>query len=470
MISSECNLKGLSLNTLLSKAPRLKSLKLSACQNLNDDLTKDFPHHTLEELDLTNTNTTGFSLNKLFLKVPNIKSLQVPRCKKLIDDLSDHLKLTSLETLKLDDTTLSKSSIDKILNKARNLKNFNFNFDEWNLSDGPPLTSLEFFKLKSKKIHSSSLRRLWVNAPKLTDFELHCTEIIDDAFPENIHFPSLNKIYISCNRHNGLFLGKLLKKTLHLKSLTLINGLKEIGDSLSEHLNLVYLEELIVIKVNYLTLSTLLAGAPNLKTLNITSHTEEEEDLAKIFNAAPLLQLQELTLMNTKLNSLLFCTLLSRFPRLSQVTFYQCTITGDELPDNLDLSSLRELNISYCKISPKLLKELRERAPHVKIITDVEEYDVASLKTPPPIRIPKEEETLDADTAPNPSQQYNLHRIFYAAEGHEHPEPDAYRLKVFSILEVNPELCSAEQAFTLKNQSKEVGVRASTRSPKALPI
>lgn len=60
---------------------------------------------------------------------------------------------------------------------------------------------------------------------------------------------------------------------------------------------------------------------------------------------------------------------------------------------------------------------------------------------------------LDADTSYAPDKEINLTRIFYSTGHNPHPQVSHYRLGIYDAIQINPDVCSERDAFTLLHRS-----------------
>ena len=229
------------------------------------------------------------------------------------------------------------------------------------------------------------------------------------------------------------------------------------GEDLPDDLNLLFLESLFVTQPNLssLSLRKILASAPKLSRLNLQALEHYSPNLTDGLNLASL---EQLTVERSKVSISSLAKFLNNTSNLNKLVLTNSTITGDDLPADLNLDSLQTLELYNCTISPELLKNIKAKAPHVKITsTDAEQQGNFPSSTSP-ARTGKEKKPLDANTKLDPNKKFNLTRIFYAPEGHENPAPNNHRLETFDGFAVNPDICSIDDAFTLSNKNPNLAL------------
>lgn len=377
------------LGGFLSKAKKLKSLKLKDFYHFNAMSLEDAKFDHLEHLELSDTDINAQQLLDILKRAPKLKSLKLLSCNK-IEDLDfeqldpDHL--SNLESLEAGSETGFLGNIWGLAAKAHNLRTF---------------------KLGGVSVHG-------------VPSELH---------PDS--FSNLKNVKISKHIPESI-LSDCFKKLKNLKNLDL-NGCDAIVKLTKILPNDIFIQldslNLGKTKTDNAELLSILSKAKNLKVLNL-------KDCAYLENF-DFSQLPE--------------DVLSDLEVLELGSAHNRNINGEKLLKfsktrlpKLNDESRRKLE-DYCityqaGIKKRQARELtasqeRQIEPPVQAISSPSEApSEAPLFDSPDKTLPKIK-AIDADTTEKNST-YNLVQLFWGMPGTSDPNPSHYRLEVFDTVDI----------------------------------
>lgn len=190
-----------------------------------------------------------------------------------------------------------------------------------------------------------------------------------------------------------------------------------------------------VMNVNSLT-SLYLGDWPNLG-----------EQLPEHLNLA---KLQTLDLEKCTINCNSLGRIIRNAPDLKALSLYHCDIVDIDNLYNVvaDLKNLFSLGLYGLSISNHVIDKIKASHPNIEISNRV--------------AVKPNEQSLDANTTPNPDTVFHVKRIFYPGMGAPTPEIPYYRLQSFNSFTINKNYCTINQAFLLNNASSDLQLEKRT--------
>lgn len=472
------------LNALLQVVSSLVELNLSEPYRLNSEskFSEDIepiqfisiPERCLNRLRIVDLSRRTISSRRLFqlMKIaPELDEINLSQC-NVISELApvSPKGVNKLRKIGLAKSTITAETLIELLRCSPEL-------EELTLSNYPhiaKLFSLLQFPLPALRIIDLSYCDASSDLPKLADLA-----------------PGLKTIHLRSTKMNNNLFSQLAPLMQGLDKIDL-NGCLFVGDDLvlEYHLNKVTELELSNSNINSKSLVALLKAAPSLKRLELAycscvadiirlpkNHLRELkhlglssseitiESLNLMLQAAP--HLKSINLCDTNIDPEFIDTLKAAFPRLeirytfrkSLSKFYYAAppikdaksesvkASNQAVAGSLEDSLLTEPSVSR---SNALDRNKTEEADTQDQNASTQEN---TLFTDPTIfrsNAPGRKESMDADTR-DQNASFQTQRIFYPLADAPIPEPNDYRISVYSSLYIKQERCSIQNAFELGN-------------------
>lgn len=117
------------------------------------------------------------------------------------------------------------------------------------------------------------------------------------------------------------------------------------------------------------------------------------------------------------------------------------------------LSRLSYINVSNTTMRLAILEGLCQATPFFSRNQLINQIIEPEDDEPPTSRY-SQSMTLDADTLSSLTDQLTLKQIFYPIGDNETPDVSDYRLELYNTIELNPAICSIDEAFRLHNRGE----------------
>ncbi|WP_419418832.1 AAA family ATPase [Legionella sp. D16C41] len=410
---------------ILQQALNLKSLIISGCKNLTPQFTNNLNFSQLENLE-TSASIAGEDIVAILKQAKALKSVKLER-NKLFEGFSKGVNFENLESLDIvedEQGDILNDDLLEILRQAKGLKKLCLTNHEalpLNFTKGLDFHELESLELPSTLIEFPDLRAILEQTSKLKKLILSNCELIP-FFSIGLSFGQLDTLILNGEAFNidNVDLNNILSQAITLKILYLNNCELCCGFTLVGNFH--YLEELEVQNSNISVpdLETILRQARGLKRINL-SYCQQ------LVNNFPLVEPLE---------------------NLAVLDLSSLTITSAQLKNILSLApNLKSLFILDCK-GLVLDAELKKLLKDIVVIPSIAAYDIK----PQTVNLQRVKK-IDADTSFDPEKEHKLKKIFFPLDS-KTPEPtiNYYRQGVYHNVDVNPNVCLLEDAFTLSNK------------------
>lgn len=221
---------------ILHAAPNLKSISISSKHmdsNIFDNLEPELCSQ-LEEFRVVNSNLTGIHLTELLAITPNLKSLDIYVLRNLGKSDYSHRfnQLHQLKVLKIRFSPLTSSQFSKFLTVAPNLQSICIgdceNFDGAGLNLKPnQLNQLEDISVINLPLTISQLAEILAATPNLNSLEIKSCNNLDsaDLNLKSNQLSQLEKLDVYDSRLTAQQLIEIIKAAPNLKFITITLGL-----------------------------------------------------------------------------------------------------------------------------------------------------------------------------------------------------------------------------------------------------
>lgn len=470
------SLSGSDIKVLLEKAPKINSLIINHTR-IEGAFSSLAEHKSWPELYVVFARHSLMSsgdLISLLEKAPSLKSLYLDNCNAALSglsQLSSRIQLTHLKHLELSQTGANTEILYAFLKKsAATLEWLNLNGCQavGGISNNASLSSLSLPQLKhlylsSTNLSAKDIQCFLTQSKQLETLSLyHCSVLSDDHswLPLNASLNQLKTIYLSNSNIGGQHLMRLLEKAKNLEELNLLQciDLNYSDFTLSANASLLRLKKLTASGThmsNTLVLA-LLQKTPNLEELELGVFTSAFTQLP---DNCQFLSLKKIEASFRELPQDEIIAMLNKATNLEELAVHysvDANVLIDALDSNLKLPKLnkiRYLNLHH--LNPLRLAKLHAIAPNLDHWSNLPQTKQAAQSQLSHPRKANSSGTIDSDTQLNPNQEYQLNRIFYSAEN-KHPAVNWYRMEIFDSVQINPEVCSKNQAFKLYHQQTDL--------------
>jgi hypothetical protein len=181
------NLSNTDINTenliiLLNNCPKLESIDLSICKQINFDSIFETLHinNTLRNINLNQTLITDLGLLNLLMKFPKLEDISLKDCDliQLEDQQLDNRSFNKIKIINLNNTKISNAGLSKLLKLFPSLENISLEYNEFTLEN-------------------LNLENLYLLNLKIINFS-DCWNITDKGLQEFAKLvPNLEEIYIT---------------------------------------------------------------------------------------------------------------------------------------------------------------------------------------------------------------------------------------------------------------------------------
>jgi hypothetical protein len=271
------------LQALLKHTPNIKTLRLFSCENLdyNSLNLEEIALGSLESLSVSWSSITTEQLQALLKHTPKLKTLNLNSCENLdYNSLNfKEIALDSLESLDVSGSSITTEQLQALLKHTSKLKTLNLNSCEYldysSLKlEGVALDSLESLDVSWSSITTEQLQALLKHTPKLKTLTLSSCENLSNSSLklEGVALGSLESLDVSGSSITTEQLQALLKKTPNIKTLMLFSCENLDYNSLNlEEIALGSLELLDVGEspITIEPLESILQQATNLQTISL---------------------------------------------------------------------------------------------------------------------------------------------------------------------------------------------------------